>query len=30
MKCSDCVTKATRFLNEALGEENWEAIVVSL
>ena len=24
IKCSGCVAKATPFLNEALGEENWE------
>ena len=24
IKCSGCVSKATPFLNEALGEENWE------
>ena len=24
IKCSGCVAKATPFLNEALGEDNWE------
>ena len=24
IKCSGCVAKVTPFLNEALGEENWE------
>ena len=24
IKCSGCVSKATPFLNEALGEDNWE------
>ena len=24
IKCSGCVSKATPFLNEALGEKNWE------
>ena len=24
IKCSGCVNKATPFLNEALGEDNWE------
>lgn len=24
IKCSVCVAKATPFLNEALGEDNWE------
>lgn len=24
IKCSGCVTKVTPFLNEALGEDNWE------
>jgi copper chaperone len=24
IKCSGCIAKATPFLNEALGEENWK------
>lgn len=24
IKCSGCVAKVTPFLNEALGEDNWE------
>lgn len=24
IKCSGCVAKATPFLNEAVGEDNWE------
>ncbi|KAA9341129.1 heavy-metal-associated domain-containing protein [Larkinella humicola] len=24
IKCSGCIAKATPFLNEAVGEENWE------
>ena len=24
IKCSGCVNKATPFLNEAIGEDNWE------
>ena len=24
IKCSGCVSKVTPFLNEALGEDNWE------
>jgi copper chaperone len=24
IKCSGCVAKATPYLNEALGEDNWE------
>jgi copper chaperone len=24
IKCSGCVTKVTPFLNEALGEDNWD------
>lgn len=27
IKCSGCVSKATPFLNRALGEENWEVDV---
>lgn len=27
IKCSGCVSKATPFLNQALGEENWEVDV---
>lgn len=27
IKCSGCVAKATPFLNEAVGEENWEVDV---
>ncbi|MGC1242606.1 MAG: heavy metal transport/detoxification protein [Chryseosolibacter sp.] len=27
IKCSGCVAKATPFLNEALGEDNWEVDV---
>ncbi len=27
IKCSGCVSKATPFLNQAVGEENWEVDV---
>lgn len=27
IKCSGCVAKATPFLNEAVGEDNWEVDV---
>ena len=27
IKCSGCIAKATPFLNEAVGEENWEVDV---
>lgn len=27
IKCSGCVAKVTPFLNEALGEDNWEVDV---
>ena len=27
IKCSGCVAKVTPFLNEALGEDNWEVNV---
>jgi copper chaperone len=30
IKCSGCVAKATPFLNEAVGEDNWKVDVQSL
>jgi copper chaperone len=27
IKCSGCIAKATPFLNEALGEDNWQVDV---
>ena len=29
IKCSGCVAKATPFLNEAVGEDNWEVDVTN-